>query len=138
MGIVVRAAEAGDLAFVSQDGYVGSAVVGRKIGQGEVFIAELDGEAVGYARMEYLWSIRPYLALIHVLEPYRRKGVGKALLFHIEDLLRDAGQSVLFSSSQVDEPPPQAWHRHMGFTECGIINGVNEGGVGEVFFRKSL
>ena len=135
---MVRAAETKDLAFASQDGYVDSTVVRRKIGQGEVFIAELEGEAVGYARIEYLWSIRPYLALIHVLEPYRRRGVGRALLSHIEYVLREAGQSTLLSSSQVDESPPQAWHRHMGFMECGIIHGVNKGGVGEVFFRKSL
>ena len=56
-----------------QDGYVDSTVARRKIGQGEVFIAELEGEAVGYARIEYLWSIRPYLALIHVLEPDLRQ-----------------------------------------------------------------
>ncbi|MFU8827154.1 MAG: hypothetical protein ACNA70_06650 [Brevefilum sp.] len=31
-----------------------------------------------------------------------------------------------------------AWHRHMGFAECGVINGLNQGGVGEVIFRKSL
>jgi len=37
----------------------------------------------------------------------------------------------------VDEPEPQAWHRHMGFVECGIINGINENGIGEVFFRKT-
>jgi hypothetical protein len=26
----------------------------------------------------------------------------------------------------------------MGFEECGIINGINDGGIGEVFFRKYL
>jgi len=45
---------------------------------------------------------------------------------------------VLFSSSQANEPEPQAWHRHVGFEECGFIAGINEGGVGEVFFRKVL
>jgi hypothetical protein len=30
------------------------------------------------------------------------------------------------------------WHRHMGFVECGFLAGVNSGGVGEVFFVKSL
>lgn len=44
----------------------------------------------------------------------------------------------LYSSSQVDEGEPQAWHRHMGFVECGILAGVNEGGVGEVFYQKAL
>jgi len=26
----------------------------------------------------------------------------------------------------------------MGFEECGIVNGVNQKGVGEIFFRKAL
>jgi len=26
----------------------------------------------------------------------------------------------------------------MGFEECGMINGLNQGGIGEVFFRKTL
>jgi hypothetical protein len=43
----------------------------------------------------------------------------------------------LYSSATGDEVPPQAWHRHMGFEECGILVGHNEG-VGEIFFRKSL
>jgi hypothetical protein len=30
------------------------------------------------------------------------------------------------------------WHRKMGFAECGIINGINEAGIGEVFFRLDL
>ena len=28
--------------------------------------------------------------------------------------------------------------RHAGFEECGTIAGINEGGIGEVFFRKQL
>ncbi len=138
MTVMVRTAATKDLTFVSQDGYVDSAVVERKIEEGEVFVAEMGGNPVGYIRIEYLWSIRPYIAIIRVLEPYRGRGVGRALLSHVEKVLRDAGHSFLFSSSQVNEPQPQAWHRHMGFVECGVINGINEGGVGEVFFRKPL
>ncbi|MEJ2540207.1 MAG: GNAT family N-acetyltransferase [Gemmatimonadota bacterium] len=138
MRIAVRAAEGRDLPFVSQDGYVEPTLVGRKVRQNEVFVAELEGESAGYVRIEFLWSVQPYISLIHVLEPLRRRGVGRALLAHVEQVLRDAGHSTLFSSSQVDESEPQAWHRHMGFSECGIINGLNEGGVGELFFRKPL
>ena len=138
MGVTVRAAVGRDLAFATQDGLVESTVVRRKIEQNEVFVAELDRELVGYLRLEYLWSVQPYLSLVHVLESHRRRGVGRALLAHVEHVLRDAGQSALFSSSQVDEPDPQSWHRHMGFVECGIITGLNDGGVGEVFFRKLL
>lgn len=138
MQITVRLADASDLAFVGQDGYVDSTVVARKVDQGEVIVSEVDGVAAGYARIEYLWSLRPYLALIRVLEAHRRQGVGRAILSYLEKMLKANGHSILLSSSQVDEPEPQAWHRRMGFEECGIITGLNDDGVGEVFFVKKL
>lgn len=138
MCIVVRRAGARDLEFVGQDGYLSPKLLREKIERGEVFLAEVEGTAAGYLRLEFLWSTQPYIALIRVLEPYRRSGVGTAMLSYVENALRALGHSSLLSSSQVDEPDPQAWHRHMGFAECGIIAGLNEGGVGEVFFRKDL
>lgn len=104
----------------------------------KVIVAERGGIPVGYMRLEYFWSIVPYIALIWVLPEHRRQGAGKATLRYVEDHLRDRGHHQLFSSSQVNEAAPQAWHRHVGFEECGIIAGINDGGVGEVFFRKRL
>jgi len=134
----VRVAGGDDLAFACQDGHADPKVVARKIQAGEVLVAELDGEPVGYIRIEFLWSVHPYITLIHVLEERRGCGVGTALLRHVEEVLKDDGHSMLLSSSQVDEPAPQAWHRGRGFSECGILHGVNAGGVGEVFFSKRL
>jgi ribosomal protein S18 acetylase RimI-like enzyme len=93
---------------------------------------------VGYLRFEYLWSIVPYIALIRVSPAVRRRGVGRALLADLENRLRAQGQVAVYSSSQADEPEPQAWHRHIGFQECGFIGGINGNGIGEVFFRKDL
>lgn len=138
MEISVRRALQSDLRFVSQDGHTNTEIIRQKIEQREVLIAEVDGEPAGYLRIELLWSIQPYLSLIRVLERYRGKGVSRVLLEHLENGLRGEGHAVLFSSSQVDEAEPQAWHRHMGFQECGVITGLNEGGVGELFFRKAL
>lgn len=138
MTVTVRGARADDLTFVAQDGYVPDTVVLRKIEADEVFVAEEDGASVGYLRLEYLWSIQPYVALIRVLEPHRGRGAGRALLAYVEGRLRTDGHSVLYSSSQVDEPEAQSWHRAMGFRESGMIAGINAGGVGEVFFRKEL
>lgn len=144
--IVIRFARRDDLKFAYQDGYISDEVLKRKIEAqtalnpdriDDVVIAEWTGKRVGYVRLEYLWSIVPYISLIQVLPEYRRQGVGKALLQFIETFLRDAGHEVLYSSSQTDEPEPQAWHRHVGFVECGFIAGINDG-VGEVFFRKNL
>ena len=142
---VIRFARRDDLDFAYQDGYIRGEVLRRKIEAQtlnsdrieDIVIAEWNGERVGYVRLEYLWSIVPYISLIQVLPEYRRQGIGKALLRFIETFLRDAGHEVLYSSSQADEPEPQAWHRYVGFEECGFITGINDG-IGEVFFRKSL
>jgi GNAT superfamily N-acetyltransferase len=103
----------------------------------EIVVAQWGGSLVGALHLEYLWSSVPYIALIYVLAEYRHQGVGGALLHFVEAFLSKQGYGVLYSSSQVDEPEAQAWHRHVGFEECGIIAGINKG-VGEVFFRKRL
>jgi GNAT superfamily N-acetyltransferase len=138
MNITVRPATPGDLAFAQQDGHLPPEIVLRKIEAHEVLIAEVRGQPKGYLRLEYLWSSVPYIALIFVSPEQRRQGVGRALLADLEARLRAQGHAALYSSSQADEPEPQAWHRHMGFEECGFIAGINGNGVGEVFFRKGL
>ena len=134
----VRYATQRDLPFVHQDGYIPVHTIARKIEEREVLVAERDSVLVGYVRIEYLWSKLPYIALIRVLPEFQRQGVGRALLAFLEEQLRAAGHTVLLSSSQADELEPQAWHRHMGFLECGRLEGLNAGGVDEVFFRRHL
>ena len=113
-------------------------VIEGKIERREILLAERAGALAGYLRLEYLWSMVPFLGLIWVVEGQRRQGVGKALLAYVGDFLRGRGHGALYSSSQADEPEPQAWHRHVGFEECGFIGRINEGGIGEIVFRKRL
>jgi ribosomal protein S18 acetylase RimI-like enzyme len=136
--LTTRFALPSDLDFVGQDQYLLPEIVRRKIEWREIIVAEVNDGLAGYLRLEYLWAKVPYIALIRVLPEYRGQGVGKALLMFVEEFLRAAGQSTLYSSSQANEAEAQAWHRHAGFEECGIINGINEDGIGEVFFRKEL
>lgn len=137
MTISVRLADRCDLDFVSQDGFLSLDTVQRKIDAGEVVLAERT-QPVGYARFELMWSRLPYLTLIWVLPEQRRQGVGRALLSYLEAMLQQRGFRALLSSSTATEAEPQAWHRHMGFRDCGTLAGLNEGGIGEVFFRKDL
>ena len=134
----VRYANRADADFAGQDGYIATDVLVRKIDAREVMIAESDDIPVGYLRIEYLWSRVPYIALIRVLPGHQRRGSGRALLAFLESELYEAGHSVLLSSSQADEPEPQEWHRHMGFVDCGRLQGINTDGIDEVFFRKPL
>ncbi|MGD9395535.1 MAG: GNAT family N-acetyltransferase [Candidatus Thorarchaeota archaeon] len=123
---------------VVEDSQVTEQVIRHKIINDEIIIAELDGKPVGYLRLEYLWSTIPYIGMIFVIEDYQKEGIGLKILTFIEDYLKGRGHDVLYSSSQANEPEPQAWHRSVGFVESGIISGINEGGIGEVFFRKPL
>jgi GNAT superfamily N-acetyltransferase len=108
------------------------------IGRGDVVVADLDGSPVGYAALDRIGAVSPFLAAIHVLEPHRRAGIGRALLGELERRTASRGHEVLYSSSTADEAAPQSWHRRMGFEECGFVAGFNAGGVGEVIFRKRL
>ncbi|MBD3408379.1 MAG: GNAT family N-acetyltransferase [Candidatus Lokiarchaeota archaeon] len=139
MSILVRYATDKDIDWCNSfDNHVSREVIENKIRLSHIIIAEKESERAGYVRLEYMYSQIPFLALIRVVEEFRRKGIGRKLLEFIEEQHVKKGHSILMSSSTINEAEPQAWHRYMGFEECGIIAGMNEGGVGEVFFRKSL
>lgn len=136
----VRFAELRDLDFCIKSDFkhIRPAAIKRKIEEKEIIISEVKGKPIGYLRIEYLWLRIPYLGLIVINEGHRRRGVGTAMIKFLESYLIRNEHKVLYSSSQVNEPGPQMWHRRIGFEECGYIAGVNDGGVGEVFFRKIL
>jgi GNAT superfamily N-acetyltransferase len=61
-------------------------VIKRKIEQSEIIVAEEAGRLVGYLRLEYLWSVVPYIGLIWVVGDQRRQGIGRAMLHVLEDI----------------------------------------------------
>lgn len=112
-------------------------------GLSELIVAELDDQLVGVLHLAHLWpggQYRvPYISGIIVIKEYQRRGIGKALLYFLENLLLERGQRVLLSSCVVNEHEPQAWHRHVGFKNCGDLEGIPfDDGLGEVFFYKRL
>jgi len=138
--INIRFAERKDLKFCGKTDFkhVSEEILERNIEERAIILAEVDRKPVGYLRVEYLWLKIPYVSLITVEKEYQRKGIGTAMIKFLEDYLIKNGHKVLYSSSQANEPEPQAWHRRVGFLECGYIAGINAGGIGEIFFKKSL
>ena len=139
ISITVRFATKADLtALLAFDHGTRSEVLESKIELYEMIVAERLGEIIGYLKLEYIWSKIPYISLIILKQTFRGKGIGTLMLNYLVDFLKMNGYTTLLSSSQVDEASPQNWHRKKGFSECGILNGINEGGVGEVFFKMVL
>lgn len=139
ISIVVRFANQSDLdsCFVFDKSDRQDLIV-NKIDMHEIILAERCGEVIGYLKLEYIWSKLPYISLIILKPEFRGKGIGTLMLNYLVDFLQINGFEILLSSSQVNEAEPQTWHRKMGFVECGILSGINEGGVGEVFFKLDL
>jgi predicted GNAT superfamily acetyltransferase len=136
--VSTRLAGPDDLEVVGQSGKLPMDVVLRKLRAREIILLSVNDQPTGYLWFSFLWSSLPFVDLIYINDSCRKRGLSRILLGCLEDHLKARGFDVLYSSSQLDEPAPQAWHRHMGFEECGVINGLNEGGIGEVFFRKAL
>lgn len=106
-----------------------------KIENHEILIAVKETQVIAYLKLQYLWESKPFISLIKVAPPYRGQGIGRNLLAYLTYFLEMNGFNALYSSSQVNECSPQEWHRKMGFVEAGIINGINDGGHGELFFK---
>lgn len=137
--VSIRLAVPDDLSWCAEtDPHIPPDVHRRKIALDEVLLAVAGERIIGCLRLEYLWSLVPYIAVVYVWEEDQRKGVGRALVEFTREFLLARGHSTLYSSSEAGEPEPQAWHRAIGFQECGFIAGINDGGVGEVFFRLEL
>jgi GNAT superfamily N-acetyltransferase len=113
-------------------------IISNKIEMREVIVAEYDAEIIGYLKIEYIWSILPYISLIYINKEFRGNGIGTKMLKFLESFLLSKGYKLLLSSSQVNEIDPQSWHRSKGFEECGVLLGINESGIGEIFFKKML
>ena len=77
------------------------------------FIGELDGQPVGFACLRlipHLQGDEPYAELtdIYVDAPFRRQGVARALIAHIEAAARAAGASGLVIITGFDNAGAQA------------------------------
>ena len=135
---MVRLAVTGDLDFIKQKSGLPRERLLQKIQRDEILILSVNDETVGHLWFAFLWSEIPFIDLIYIKQDYQKRGLSRVLLGFLEAYLQKSGYDVLYSSSQMDEPEPQAWHRHVGFKECGVITGLNDGGIGEVFFRKVI
>ena len=139
MDLKIRFAEIHDLdSCVELDLHKNTYIIKNKITMNEVIVAEVNNEVIGCLKIEYIWTHLPFISYIVIRKDFRSSGIGKSMLSFLENYLKKNGQSTLLSSTMTDAVNPQKWHLKMGFIECGILCGINEDGVGEIFFKKAL
>ncbi|MHB8771146.1 MAG: GNAT family N-acetyltransferase [Syntrophales bacterium] len=80
------------------------------------FIAEADGEAVGFSRTQFhLSENRLYLASLYLLPPFQGKGIGGELLRAAEANARGYGLSELWVGVMVKNEAAGRWYGRRGF-----------------------
>jgi hypothetical protein len=76
--VSVREATEADLAWcLSTDGHLDEAALLFKIRAREILVADSGGVPAGLLRFDLLWSAVPFIAQLRVLEPYRRRALGR-------------------------------------------------------------
>jgi GNAT superfamily N-acetyltransferase len=137
----VREAVEADLAWcLSTDGHLDEGALLTKIRGREVLVADADGALAGLLRFDQMWSAVPFIAQIRVLEPYRRQGIGQALLRAVEETAKERGSIAVLSSIALgsDRMAALGWHEAMGFERFGDVEGMFPGEQTEAFFVKIL
>ena len=139
MNLKIRFAEIKDLdSCVKLDLHKNIDTIKNKIAMKEVIVAENNNEVIGCLKIEYIWTHLPFISYIVIKNDFRASGIGRSMLTFLEEYLKNNGQDTLLSSTMTDAVNPQKWHLKMGFIECGMLCGINEDGVGEIFFKKIL
>jgi ribosomal protein S18 acetylase RimI-like enzyme len=109
----------------------------RKMARDELLVAD-HGGIVGYVMWTTIWRM-PWIEFVRVLKDRRRRGIGRALIGGLEDVLRAAGGWWLVSSSSGTDTDAIAWHRAIGFKDGGRINWkIWRGAPPEVLHYKEL
>jgi GNAT superfamily N-acetyltransferase len=102
--------------LLSQSGYGRTAA--RLLNQGRSWIADINGAPIAYALTSLDFFNRPLVEMIVVAQPYRRRGVGFALLERCEAAHQD---DRVFVTVKVSNAPMLAMLAKAGFQGSGII-----------------
>lgn len=90
-----------------------------------IFLGEFDGEPVGFACLRLVPHVQgdePYAELtdIFVEPPFRRRGVARALLTHIEAAAQAAGASEIVLITGFENEHAQFAYRAAGYTDWAL------------------
>ena len=134
--MTIRIATTEDKDFlVANRRHIDAGLMREKVADGQVYVAESNGEIVGWARYGLFWDNVPFLNMIYILDDYRKRGIGSALMSAWEQDMAARGHRMVLTSTQSDEAA-QHFYRRLGYRDCGVF--VLPGEAGELMLLKEL
>lgn len=132
----IRTAKPDDLPTLAQhDRHISPRELETSIRLGRVYIAEEQGELLGWLRYNLFWDNTPFMNLLYVLDGYRGKGLGRALTERWEAQMKRAGYETVMTSTQSSERA-QHFYTRLGYAAVGGFLPPGEGY--ELIFSKKL
>lgn len=106
----------------------------KSVHEGTAHVAVLDGGVVGYAVLEHTFFERGFITMLMVGSAYRRRGVGAALVRHVECLCKSKR---IFTSTNRSNLPMQSLLTKLGYRHSGTVDDLDPGDP-ELFYSRQL
>ncbi|MBO5208377.1 MAG: GNAT family N-acetyltransferase [Lachnospiraceae bacterium] len=83
-----------------------------------VYVAESNGNFVGWLRYNLFWDNTPFMNMLYLLENSRGKGFGKQLVEYWENQMRMQNYEIVMTSTASDEYA-QHFYNKLGYSTIG-------------------
>lgn len=104
-----------------------------EVAAGHCFVAVIDETVVGYGVLNYTFHHTGCIDMLYIHSDYRRRGVGAALLRHLQSLCRTPK---LFTSTNQSNLGMQSLLAKLGYEPSGVIYNLDEGDPELVYFKR--
>jgi ribosomal protein S18 acetylase RimI-like enzyme len=134
LDIKIQYAENDDFLWLKEhDDHISETILKNKIQNNEIYVVKNTGKIIGWLRFNLFWDNIPFVNMICILEKYWKMGIGKELLKHWENEMKNNGYKNVLTSTQSDEEA-QHFYRKMGYKEIGGFKYFND--PYEIIFQK--
>ena len=121
----IRTADRNDFEMIAKnDIHISKSELNHLLGLKRVYLIEENDKMTGWLRYNLFWDSIPFMNMLYVLEPYRGKGHGKALVQHWETEMKKENAVVVMTSTVSEEYAQHFYHKLNyktvgGFMPCG-------------------
>ena len=102
---------------------------------GRIYLLEEEGAFAGWLRYNLFWDSIPFMNMLYLLEGYRGKGYGRALVQFWEKEMAGQGYQLLMTSTSSEEYA-QHFYQKLGFHAVGGF--LPEGEPYEIILSKRI